>query len=257
MLKRIVLALAIFVVALALIDRFSLLVAPCGPGGGGYSDQKSANDDNCATREGIIVSGIEWLREQPPEFWTAIASFTIAIFTGTLWFSTDRLWRASQAQLRLANDEFASTHRPRIIMRQFQVDPILPDHPIRITFSVINIGNTDAILRLIGTEVALWDIDRRIYEAPGIDPMTRPITEERIRILPNGRRVAFTAESRFAVTEAQSDAIGQGRFLLRCIGELTYADTRGTDRRTGFHRTYDVETDLFTPSDNPDQEYCD
>jgi hypothetical protein len=100
MLRRIAIALAITIAALALIDRASLIVAPCGPGGGGYSDQKGYEDDNCATREGIVVAGIEWLRQQPPEVWAAISSILIAIFTGTLWYSTDKLWRAGERQIR-------------------------------------------------------------------------------------------------------------------------------------------------------------
>lgn len=76
-----------------------MLVAPCGPGGGSRVGQEGYQDDNCATREGIIIAGIEWLREQPPEAWTALSSLLIAIFTGTLWYSTDKLWRAGDRQI--------------------------------------------------------------------------------------------------------------------------------------------------------------
>jgi hypothetical protein len=100
MLKRIMIALAITIAALAFIDRVSLLVAPCGPGGGAYSDQKSPNDDNCATREGIVIAGIEWLREQTPEFWTVLATIAVAVFTWTLWLSTDKMWRVTDATLK-------------------------------------------------------------------------------------------------------------------------------------------------------------
>jgi hypothetical protein len=98
---RIAAVVATTFLALALIDRASLLIAPCGPGGGGYSDQKRSNDDNCASREGIVVSGVEWLTEETPESWAAFTSFLIAIFTGTLWYSTDKLWRSGERQMRL------------------------------------------------------------------------------------------------------------------------------------------------------------
>jgi hypothetical protein len=70
----IVAAVVIMILAVTLIDRASLLIAPCSTGGGGYSDQKSTNDDNCAIREGIIIAGFEWLTERSPETWTALSS---------------------------------------------------------------------------------------------------------------------------------------------------------------------------------------
>lgn len=100
MLKRIAIALAMTILVLALIDRASLIVAPCGPGAGAYSNQKGYEDDNCATREGIVVAGVEWLRQQPPDFWTALSSILIAIFTGTLWISTDKLWHSGERQIK-------------------------------------------------------------------------------------------------------------------------------------------------------------
>lgn len=119
MLKRIAIGLAIALLSLGVIDRASLLIAPCGIGGGGYSDQESANDDNCATREGIIVAGVEWLREQAPEFWVAIASFAIAVFTGTLWYSTDKLWRAGERQIRTSRQiATIQAHQTRISNRE-------------------------------------------------------------------------------------------------------------------------------------------
>src|SRR5690242_11147579 len=93
---RLVAVLITVIVALVLIDRASLLIAPCGTGGGGYSDQKNPNDDNCSVREGIVITGIEWLSDRSPETWTAIASFAIAIFTWTLWQSSEKLWRISR-----------------------------------------------------------------------------------------------------------------------------------------------------------------
>jgi hypothetical protein len=202
------------------------------------------------------VSAIfDWIID--PNSVTAVSTVVIAAFTIVLawvgWCQSSLIRKS----IDLARAEFLSTHRPRLIVRQFQLDPVLVDHPIRVTFSVINAGNTEATLRFVAGEVALWDTDDRIYVAPGIDPLQRPIIDERIRQLENGRRVAFTAESRFTVAEWQSDAVDSKRLRIRCIGEITYADRRGTDRRTGFHRTYEVETDMFIPSTNPDQEYQD
>src|SRR5260221_14213213 len=47
-------------------------------------------------------------------FWTAVATIAIAAFTWTLKQSTDKLWETSKRQIKLARDEFLSTHRPKI-----------------------------------------------------------------------------------------------------------------------------------------------
>jgi hypothetical protein len=96
MLRRFLIGLLLTILSLLVIDRTSLLVAPCTE----YSAQKhdGTNKYECATREGIIVAGIEWLADLPPETWTALATIFIAIFTGTLWFATNELRKAGDRQ---------------------------------------------------------------------------------------------------------------------------------------------------------------
>jgi hypothetical protein len=68
-------------------------------------------------------------------FFAALAGIAVAAFTFTLWVATDKLWRAgekqfrqaqasslrqdlrTQEQLRLAREEFISTHRPIVRVR--------------------------------------------------------------------------------------------------------------------------------------------
>jgi hypothetical protein len=111
MLKRIAIALAITVLTLALIDRASLFIAPCGAGGGGYSNQKTSDDDNCALREGIVIAGIEWLREKPPEVWTALATIAIAAFTLTLWLSNEKMWRITRRSVVISRQSARAAQR--------------------------------------------------------------------------------------------------------------------------------------------------
>ena len=179
MLKRIAVALAMTIVALVLIDRASLVIPPCGPGGGGYSDQKRSDDDNCALREGIIVAGIERLREYPPEVWTALASLAIAIFTGTLWFSTDKLWRAGEKQIGIAIDGnkltkeiFTAEHRPwisvdaELIQLRFDKGHAI----IELKFRLKNFGNSpagavsaEATVSLLSGNTGNWTADRDAF----------------------------------------------------------------------------------------------
>jgi hypothetical protein len=44
-------------------------------------------------------------------------------------------------QGRLARREFISTHRPKLIVRQFQLDAPRPNQPITVHFSIINVGD--------------------------------------------------------------------------------------------------------------------
>jgi hypothetical protein len=165
---------------------------------------------------------------------------------------TGRQARLTRESIDLVRAEFISTHRPKLIVRQFQLDAPLPDHIIKVHFSVINAGDTEATLRLIAAEVALWN--GRYWEAPGIDFITRPVDP---KVIQNGQRISLTIVSRFKITSAQIRAVEQKELIIGAVGEFTYTDVMGTERRTGFRRNHDFATDMFIASENTDQEYQD
>jgi hypothetical protein len=117
---------------------------------------------------------------------------------------------------------------------------------------VINTGDTDGIWKFIAAEPALWN--GRHWEAPGIDFVVKPISRRPIK---NGERVSMTIQSRFNITANQIGAIERGELIVCAVGELTYTDRLGTQRRTGFRRNYDFSIDMFVASPNEDQEYQD
>jgi hypothetical protein len=186
------------------------------------------------------------------ETWTALATIAIAAFTYALKRATDRLWDANERQIRLAREEFISTNRPKLIVRQFVLQPPVVNDVLKVDFSIFNVGNTEATVRLLAAEVALWN--GRFWEAPGIDPNVRPFGP---RVVRNGERISVTIMSRFNLTATQLTAIRQGTFIICAVGEFTYTDALDTKRRSGFRRNHDVATDTFTTSTNPDQEYQD
>lgn len=163
------------------------------------------------------------------ETWTALATIAIAAFTYALKRATDRLWDANKRQIALARDEFISTNRPKLIVRQLILQPPVIKDVLKIDFSILNVGNTEATVRLIGAEVALWN--GKFWEAPGIDVNVRPFGP---RVIRNGERVSVTIISRFNLTATQLTAIQQGTFIICALGEFTYTDALGTERRTGF-----------------------
>jgi hypothetical protein len=184
----------------------------------------------------------------------ALARYTwwLTFFTGILAFapiglgiSTLGLYLAGERQLKLARNEFVSIHRPKLIIRQLQLDNLLLDQIVKVQLSIINIGETEATLRFIAAEIALWN--RRYWEAPGIDPIAKPFGPKVIR---NGQRISAVIVSRFKITADQIKAAQQGNLTICAVGEFTYTDAIGTEWRTGFRRDYDFSTDTFTASEN-------
>jgi len=81
------------------------------------------------------------------ETWAALATIAAA-FTYVLKRATDRLWDANKRQIELARDEFISTNRPKLIVRQFILQPPAISDVVKVEFSIFNVGNTEATLRL-------------------------------------------------------------------------------------------------------------
>jgi hypothetical protein len=179
-------------------------------------------------------------------FWLVVVTFILAAATIGLGIGT-------VFQLRLARAEFISTHRPRLIVRQFNLDkPVLPDQIINVQYSIINIGDTNAILTAIAGEIALWDGFQ--WEERGIDPIAVAVPHQ---VIKNGERIHGTIQSRFKPTEKQAKAIELQDSTIYAAGELTYMDDLNTQRRTGFMRKHDFSHNRFSATETSDYEYQD
>ena len=212
---------------------------------------EQASQQNCSLQP-LLLGIVAWANANNG-FILSIATISIAIFTFNLNRSTGKLWAGGKKQIALARDEFISTHRPKLIVRQFLVHPPIPEAPIKSEFSIINNGSVKALVTHITAQVALWN--GRYWEAPGINSTIAPLNPP-ITIL-NGQRTACKPQSTFNVTRGQMKAIKIGKLIICVVGEITYIDALGTERRTGCRRNYDVTTDMFVASPNPDQEYQD
>jgi hypothetical protein len=95
---------------------------------------------------------------------------------------------ATNNSINLARDEFISTNRPKLIVRQFQIDPVTPGNPITIHFAMVNIGNTEARPQLLGCQIALWNVQGNYFEAPGINPVQSEIN---VPPIAGGQRVSW------------------------------------------------------------------
>lgn len=99
------------------------------------------------------------------------------------------------------NDHCVTTHRPRIIVRQFQVDPISANSFIMVYYSIVNVGNTDAILAFTNAQVVLLDGGA---PRPAFNATLTPLG---LGSLPSGGRIVGTAQGISEVTAYQSYAI--------------------------------------------------
>jgi hypothetical protein len=169
---------------------------------------------------------------------TALATLVIAGFTGTLWLSTNRLWKVSI-------DEFNAAHRPRLIVR----DVILDRDKIR--YLLINSGDASAtvveshiVTELIYPEAPvrpIWsagfhDLDDRHFDAGETKLLTFQIIPDFIQY--------------FRRSPAPTDRVD-------FTGTIVYTDRSGTKRRTVFRRSWLYPAMRFYRHPDPDQEYSD
>jgi hypothetical protein len=98
-----------------------------------------------------------WINENK-EAITAIATLAIAIFTYTLWRSTEKLWKATNATIELTRQEFLSEHRPKLIVRGVSINEtkaVGGIHDILAAqYTIANVGDTAATI--IETSDYLW-----------------------------------------------------------------------------------------------------
>jgi hypothetical protein len=193
-------------------------------------------------------------RKQKADSDRSLIGWTAAVAAFTLVLAAVGAWQGIQLKrsVDLARSEFASVHRPKLIVRQFVLARPTPDQVLDVEFSIINIGDTEATWRYWHSEVALWN--GKYWEEPGLDHIVKPISMPPIK---NGQRVGVTVQSRFRITPAQIAAVEENKLIICAVGELTYADALGTQRRTSFRRNYNCSTDMFDASPHNDHEYQD
>lgn len=131
---------------------------------------------------------------------------------------------------KLANDEFVSTHRPRMHLRRaYQV--ILQQGHVSANLEFVNRGETDAHIIEIGV-----DLFPR-YPAPEMVayhalPSPHPL------ILQPGRNAMMNMFGAATLTAADVSAIESGRAELCLLTIVNYTDTKGLSRSISAFRVY-------------------
>jgi hypothetical protein len=159
----------------------------------------------------------------------------LVVFTAIL--ALVAIWQGVQLKrsLDLAREEFISTHRPKIILRNFQIgDREIPDgKPINVTFIAQNIGDSVGKVVQIRSATVILDSKEKIptdFSFLHSDPFQFS--------LKSGEKELFPANGNSAPEKNESVAVYIGSKAFYCLGLLVYEDAVGTKRETGYCRRY-------------------
>jgi hypothetical protein len=195
-------------------------------------------------------------------WWLAVLTGLLAIATIGMGGATIGLYVSGDRQLKLARDEFNSTHRPKIrIKHLFITNDIWQGEPIIVNLWCINTGTGDAILNEIGIRYHVVRNDRALPIEPRI--LGRPLGGIQLQTGLNFE-IPNINIGRILTAEENAD-IQQGRSRLYCVGYVSYLDAAGRMRITGFCRVLNFPPNTTARIDNtrfrrfrdPDYEYED
>jgi hypothetical protein len=193
-------------------------------------------------------------------FVTTLATIVMAGFTGTLWWSTKGLLIATNESIKLAREEFISTHRPKIIVWQvsFSGSP-KTEKPINITFRYVNEGESVAYITRIGTKLIHLFKDTL---PSGIEFEHREKSPP-MEIESGMHGCGMTEDTIDPSDPLLLGAIGgplqrkaiATRYELFCVGYILYKDFNGRKRQTGFGRKYDPTSNRWVVIQDTEYEY--
>ena len=191
---------------------------------------------------------------------TAFATVWIAIFTIVLALVSRRQAKLTRQSINLATKEFVSTHRPKIVVRELMILP--ESHPLQIRYVIANVGASDATI--VESHIELQDVGDRILRPlqpiEGANPVgnvtlaagTQIFREQNSRI----SRIDFnTNVFREERIQDLGHLVRQPRLFFR--GFIVYVDANDVRRRTAFCRRYELPSQRFRASEDPDYEYAD
>jgi len=176
---------------------------------------------------------------------TAIATILIAIFTLTLWLSTSRLAQLTKATIDLAQQEFLSTHRPKLILRDAFCDDNEIGNPIKVTYVIVNIGDTPA--RIVESALEI-----KVISAPGFGAQSRvpvkagenPIGDSVIN--PGvGLEGIYVSQCLWRTDDGSRHNYSEPGLGVFFCGHFIYEDDRNIRRHTMFWRKYDFDESRF------------
>jgi hypothetical protein len=195
-----------------------------------------------------------------PNWWVAIGTGVLAIFTGLLFFYTYKLWNTTRSALQLARNEFITVHRPRLIVRNIVLKKpdryhtyFKSDSPPSGQFYVENAGGSDALV---------VDSYCNGHCTEGELPMQRPYEGKdgngpvaKITLKPGLSSPGLFEVTPWFPSHVQEVNQGKADWKFFIYGWIEYHDTVGTRYRTAFCRRWDAQTERFVAVHDPDYEH--
>jgi hypothetical protein len=169
-------ALVLIAVLLVLLDSVFSSLLTCHPITGESSSGTNAQkQQECTALFGPLLVSLIAIVDFMDKHGDAITgAFTVilAIFTGRLWFSTEKLWSVTNTSVELARSEFLSSHRPRMRLKHiWLIDDTSwrSGGPLEVNLDVVNIGNTQGYITWINYESILLQTGQRLPQRPPYD----------------------------------------------------------------------------------------
>lgn len=181
---------------------------------------------------------------------TAIATVFIAFFTLTLWNATSEHSRITDRVLRLARDEFISTHRPRLRVRGILFEGFSNAEIGRAWIYVANVGVNDAFN--IRFDAVFAQRDGNVRKPPWAENLS-PDNRHGPQTLTGGKRDTYEPSIAADLMPFEAGEIRKETRTLLLIGRIHYSDAIGTERQAGFGWSYDPSTGEFRKPKGEDE----
>jgi hypothetical protein len=235
-------------------SQTSLCIVDAESYGEYYSEHRE-----CPKPHVVLIKSLASVFEAVGHEWLlAIATTVIAGFTATLWWSTRGLLFATSETIKLARDEFLSTHRPKIRIKSVFLmnEMIVHGEPLIIHVVCVNSGVSSATIVDFGIESFIVWKDRSL-------PADKRLEMVRVHfVLDSGISVPLP-DYEHRITNDEEVRLRRGETNLYCLGCVHYRDDAKRLRTTHFCRvlTFDPLSGAsgghFAPTNNPDYEYQD
>jgi hypothetical protein len=169
-------------------------------------------------------------------------------------FVTNRQARLTRESINLAREEFISTHRPKLIVREAYTP--LPPPAERVWASVFvtvaNVGETAANIVESSIDFDLV-VEQRYMRTPQSEGRNDLCVSGPIR---PGEAHTFTITSLRQAWDEQAQAVYSNPALgLFLVGRIAFTDEIGTRRQVAFCRKYDPPSQRFVRIYKDENEY--
>jgi hypothetical protein len=154
-------------------------------------------------------------------------------------------------------------HRPKLILRHVTIkphshpsNPIECGKPVQVEWTVVNIGDENAIIVKSNATVQLL---------PQPFPARTPFSKDRdtmgtFEFLPGDdgvRTYTMLSDLKFQNEGTKFQKLKYETNAIYFFGFIKYKDPTGSCKRTAFCRRYDIKAERFVIVDDPDYEYSD